>query len=98
VLLLPAAVAAGLAVGWLGVHEHVAGSRVAADLALAWKLDDCFDRRARAAAVATRLVAARRGGVRAAGRGSRVGEPARAVDFGLALQGLWPALADSSWR
>ena len=38
VLLLPLAVAAGLAVGWLGVHEHVAGTRVAADLALAWAL------------------------------------------------------------
>jgi signal transduction histidine kinase len=38
VLLLPAAVAAGLAVGWLGVHEHVSGTRIAADLALAWSL------------------------------------------------------------
>jgi signal transduction histidine kinase len=38
VLLLPAAVAGGLAVGWLGVHEHVSGTRIAADLALAWSL------------------------------------------------------------
>ena len=38
VLLLPAAVAAGLAIGWLGVHEHVSGARIAADLALAWSL------------------------------------------------------------
>jgi signal transduction histidine kinase len=38
VLLLPAAVAGGLAVGWVGVHEDVAGSRIAADLALAWSL------------------------------------------------------------
>jgi signal transduction histidine kinase len=38
VLLLPLAVAAGLAVGWLGVHEHVAGTRIAADLALSWAL------------------------------------------------------------
>jgi signal transduction histidine kinase len=38
VLLLPAAVAAGLAIGWLGVHEHVSGTRIAADLALAWSL------------------------------------------------------------
>jgi len=38
VLLFPAAVAAGLAVGWLGVHEHVSGPRIAADLALAWSL------------------------------------------------------------
>jgi signal transduction histidine kinase len=38
VLLLPLAVAAGLAVGWLGVHEQVAGTRVAADLALSWAL------------------------------------------------------------
>jgi signal transduction histidine kinase len=38
VLLLPAAVAAGLAVGWLGVHEEVPGTRIAADLALAWSL------------------------------------------------------------
>jgi signal transduction histidine kinase len=38
VLLLPLAVAAGLAVGWLGVDERVAGSRIAADLALSWAL------------------------------------------------------------
>jgi signal transduction histidine kinase len=38
VLLLPAAVAAGLAIGWLGVHEHVPGTRIAADVALAWSL------------------------------------------------------------
>ena len=38
VLLLPLAVAGGLAVGWLGVHERVAGTRIAADLALAWAL------------------------------------------------------------
>src|SRR5205823_3261595 len=38
VLLLPVAVAAGLAVGWLGVHEEVSGTRIAADLALSWAL------------------------------------------------------------
>ncbi len=38
VLLLPLAVAAGLAVGWLGVHERVTGIRIAADLALSWAL------------------------------------------------------------
>jgi signal transduction histidine kinase len=38
VLLLPVAVAAGLAVGALGVHEHVSGARIAVDLALAWAL------------------------------------------------------------
>jgi signal transduction histidine kinase len=38
VLLLPLAVAAGLAVGWLAVSEHVSGPRTAADLALAWGL------------------------------------------------------------
>ena len=38
VLLLPLAVAAGLAVGWLGVHERVTGTRIAADLALSWAL------------------------------------------------------------
>jgi len=38
VLLLPLAVTAGLAVGSLGVHEHVAGTRIAADLALSWAL------------------------------------------------------------
>jgi signal transduction histidine kinase len=38
VLLLPMVVGAGLAVGWLGVHEHVAGTRIAVDLALAWSL------------------------------------------------------------
>jgi signal transduction histidine kinase len=38
VLLLPLAVAAGLAVGWLGVHDRVAGTRIAADLALSWAL------------------------------------------------------------
>jgi signal transduction histidine kinase len=38
VLLLPLAVGAGLAVGWLGVHDGVAGTRIATDLALAWAL------------------------------------------------------------
>lgn len=38
VLLLPLVVAAGLAVGWLGVDQHAAGTRIAADLALAWAL------------------------------------------------------------
>ncbi len=38
VLLLPVAVAAGLAIGWLGVHEGVPGARIAADLALSWAL------------------------------------------------------------
>jgi signal transduction histidine kinase len=38
VLLLPLAVAAGLAIGWLAVREHVSGPRTAADLALAWGL------------------------------------------------------------
>jgi signal transduction histidine kinase len=38
VLLLPVVVAAGLTIGWLGVHEHVSGTRIAADLALAWSL------------------------------------------------------------
>jgi signal transduction histidine kinase len=38
VLLLPLVVAAGLAVGWLAVREHVSGPRIAADLALAWGL------------------------------------------------------------
>ena len=38
VLLLPTAVAAGLAVGWLGDHERVAGTRIAADLGLSWAL------------------------------------------------------------
>jgi signal transduction histidine kinase len=38
VLLLPVVVAAGLAVGWLGVHEQVSGTRIAADLALSWAL------------------------------------------------------------
>jgi hypothetical protein len=39
VLPLPLVVAAGLAVGWLGVqHQRVSGERVAADLALSWAL------------------------------------------------------------
>ncbi|HEY8407794.1 MAG TPA: histidine kinase [Gaiellaceae bacterium] len=38
VLLLPLVVAAGLAVGRLGVHGRVAGTRIAADLALSWAL------------------------------------------------------------
>jgi signal transduction histidine kinase len=38
VLLLPVAVVAGLAVGAVGVHEHVAGTRIAVDLALVWAL------------------------------------------------------------
>jgi signal transduction histidine kinase len=38
VLLLPAVVAAGLAVGALGVHEGIAGTRIATDVALAWAL------------------------------------------------------------
>src|SRR5947209_5425222 len=42
VLALPAVVAAGLAIGWLGVHEHVPGTRIAADLGLAWGLVAAF--------------------------------------------------------
>lgn len=38
VLVLPVVVAAGLAVGALGVHEQIAGTRVIADLALGWAL------------------------------------------------------------
>ena len=38
VLLVPLVVAAGLAIGWVGVDEHQAGTRIAADLALAWAL------------------------------------------------------------
>ena len=38
VLLLPPIVAAGLAIGWLGLHERVPGTRIAADLALSWAL------------------------------------------------------------
>jgi signal transduction histidine kinase len=38
VLLLPVIVAAGLAVGWLGVDRQVAGTRVAADLGVSWAL------------------------------------------------------------
>jgi signal transduction histidine kinase len=38
VLILPLVVAAGLAVGWLGVDYEAAGTRIAADLALAWAL------------------------------------------------------------
>jgi signal transduction histidine kinase len=38
VLLLPVVVAAGLAIGWLGIHEQVSGTRIAADLALSWAL------------------------------------------------------------
>jgi hypothetical protein len=38
VLILPVAVGAGLAVGWLGVDQHVPETRIAADLALSWAL------------------------------------------------------------
>jgi signal transduction histidine kinase len=38
VLVLPAVVAAGLGVGWLGVDAEAAGTRIAVDLALAWSL------------------------------------------------------------
>jgi signal transduction histidine kinase len=38
VLLAPAVVAAGLAVGWLGIDSGVSGARVATDLALSWSL------------------------------------------------------------
>jgi signal transduction histidine kinase len=38
VLVLPLVVAAGLAVGWLGVDRQVPGTRIAADLALSWAL------------------------------------------------------------
>ena len=38
VLLLPAVVAAGIAIGWLGVDRGVSGARIAVDLALAWAL------------------------------------------------------------
>src|SRR5204862_4349167 len=42
VVALPVLVAGGLAVGWLGIDEHVAGSRIAVDLALAWALIAAF--------------------------------------------------------
>src|SRR5437660_697778 len=38
VLLVPLVVAVGLSIGWLGVHERVSGTRVAADVALSWAL------------------------------------------------------------
>jgi signal transduction histidine kinase len=38
VLLVPAVVGAGLAVGWLGVDAGISGIRVATDLALSWAL------------------------------------------------------------
>ena len=38
VLLVPLVVAAGLAIGGLGVHERVSGTRIATDLALSWAL------------------------------------------------------------
>ena len=38
VLLVPAVVGAGLAVGWLGTDAGASGTRVAADLALSWAL------------------------------------------------------------
>jgi signal transduction histidine kinase len=38
VLLVPAVVGAGLAVGWLGADAGISGTRVAADLALSWAL------------------------------------------------------------
>src|SRR4029079_5321015 len=38
VLVLPGAVLGGLAAGLLGAHAGVAGTRIAADLALAWAL------------------------------------------------------------
>ena len=38
VLLAPIVVAAGIAIGWLGVHERVSGARIAVDLALSWTL------------------------------------------------------------
>ena len=42
VLVLPVVVAGGLAIAWLGVHEHVPGTRIAVDLALAWVLAGVF--------------------------------------------------------
>jgi signal transduction histidine kinase len=36
ILVLPLVVAAGLAVGWAGLHAGVSGGRVAADLAVSW--------------------------------------------------------------
>ena len=38
VLVLPAVVAAGLGVGWLGANASASGTRIAVDLALAWTL------------------------------------------------------------
>ena len=38
VLVLPAVVAAGLGVGWLGANASASGTRIAVDLALAWAL------------------------------------------------------------
>src|SRR3954467_2569031 len=42
VLVLPVAVLGGLLAGWVGVRAHVAGTRVATDLALAWVLAAAF--------------------------------------------------------
>src|SRR5262249_23636273 len=42
VLILPLVVAAGLGAGRLGVEAHVAGARIATDLALAWALAAAF--------------------------------------------------------
>ena len=38
VLLLPAVVGVGLAIGWLGTGAGVSGTRIATDLALSWAL------------------------------------------------------------
>jgi signal transduction histidine kinase len=92
VLLVPAVVGAGLAVGWLGADAGVSGTRVATDLALSWAL------------VAACLVA----GERARWRRSRVllaaaafallaadlqwASPHALWTLGFLLEGLWGAL------
>jgi signal transduction histidine kinase len=91
VLLLPLAVASGLAVGWLAVREHVSGPRTAGDLALAWGL------------VAASLVVLERPRRRQAGwLLAAAGFAVLGADlewagshmlwtFGLVLEGLWAA-------
>ena len=87
VLLIPAVVAAGLAVGWLGVDAGVSGTRVAADLALVMGSRRGLARRARAGALAPIENSARRRRVRTPGRRPSVGELARPLDARLPARG-----------
>ena len=80
VLVAPFIVAAGLAVGALGIHAHISETRIAADIGSCLGSGRGGPRHPGTAAAAASDVAARRGGVRPSRRRPRVGGHARVVD------------------